>query len=72
MIFATLPNTPVGTPKGISHLLIVGVFGILSLAGIIILAVLERAIPDVLAMSASGVLFYLVGANMASRGNPPG
>ncbi len=69
MIFATLPETPISTPKGITHLLVVGVFGILSLLGIVILALFQREIPDILTMSTSGVIFYLVGANVAVRGN---
>lgn len=53
--------------------MIVGIFGVLSLLGIVLLALLQREIPDILTMTTSGVVFYLVGANVAAREKlPPG
>lgn len=72
MMLWTLPDTPVGAPKGIAHLLVVAVFGGLAVVGILLLALFGQAIPDIMNYIAFGVLTYLIGVNAAARNNPKG
>lgn len=71
MLFATLPGTPIGAPKGIGHLLIVGVALLVSLVGVILCALFGADTPEVLKSVATIATGYLVGANAAARNNPP-
>lgn len=68
MFLLTMPDTPVTSARGIAHLLIVGLTIIVSLIGVIVLAIRGTVIPDVLSTVIAIGVGYLVGANVVNSG----
>ena len=67
MFLLTLPDTPIASPRGIGHLLIIGIVLILSLLLVTILAFYGKDVPDVLTLACVSGIGYLFGANTVAK-----
>lgn len=63
----TLPDVEPTSPKGIAHLIIVGLLIGVSLIGIIIITIAGQQPPDILTFLVTAGVAYLFGANAASK-----
>lgn len=70
MFFLTLPGTPLTSPHGIAHLLIVGLLVLAGIVAVAAVAIAGAAIPNELGAVVLLGIGYLVGANATAPKYP--